>query len=370
MKKKFYVLMCLATMLAGVTAVKASDDGFLAIDSESALDECINKSSACRLASNLELNSAKSINGEVILDLNGYTLTADSNLSRKSGLITINRGGKLTVMDSKGTGKISGGSTDKVYAAINLLNDTNNSGGDAEFVLNGGTVEGFYYGIVGNGNMNNTRITINDGTVKAMNKEDSAGIYHPQVGSLVINKGTVSGGSGIEIRSGNLTVNGGTITGIATNFNKVANSGGTTTNGVGIVVAQHVTKNPIKVVINDGKISGQYAFYEWNPQNNSADDLSKIKLQIDGGNFTSLKARVDSVYSQNFTKFISNGTFNTSVSQYLTDDAKVASKETSETTKNGEVKDKKSNKIAVTITVILGLASALGIILYLKKRVI
>ena len=177
----------------------------------------------------------------------------------------------------------------------------------AELIVESGTIEGYYYGIVGNGKNHNSKITINGGTILGLNEEDSVGIYHPQKGTMVINGGTIKGGTGIEIRSGNLTINNGTIEGVASKFLKMKNSNGSTTNGVGVAVAQHTTKNSITVNINDGNISGQYAFYEWNPQSNSRTDLDKISLSIKGGKFTGVADGVSTVYSEDFKNFISGG---------------------------------------------------------------
>lgn len=326
MKKiRFYILFSIAVLFLGISAVKASDDGFIDILNEASFDECIKNQGLCRIMSNLTFTSKKEIDKEVIIDLNGYIIVASDDLKLNSGLIAVNRGGKLTINDSGKNGKISTGTGDNVWAAIQVLKD-NLSSSPAELIINGGTIEGYYYGITGNGNYNNSVITINDGVIKGLNKEDSAAIYHPQEGTLIINNGTIKGGTGIEIRSGSLTVNNGMIEGIAPKFVKMVNKSGTTTNGVGIAVAQHVTKNPINVVVNDGNIKGQYAFYEWNPHENSEDELEKIQIHLNGGNYIGLATGVHAVYSEDLKNFISGGRYNTDVSEYLTEDAKLAAK--------------------------------------------
>ena len=90
-----------------------------------------------------------------------------------------------------------------------------NTPDDAEkssLVVNGGTIEGLWYGVLGNGSYDNTSITLNGGTVRATDPDDNAGIYHPQQGDLVINEGAiVEGKVGVQMGAGNLVVNGGTI---------------------------------------------------------------------------------------------------------------------------------------------------------------
>lgn len=314
-KKTCILLLSLFSIFLKIHNVNASDNGAFKINDEESFDACLENASICQLTDHLNIKSKKRITHDTTIDLNGYTIIADPSLQLKSGFLTVDRKAKLTIEDTKKNGKISTGKEGNVWAAIQMIQD-NHSTEVAELIVNGGTIEGYYYGIVGNGTMHNTKITINGGTIKGLNAEDSVAIYHPQKGELIINNGTISGGTGIEIRSGNLTVNNGTISGIAPKFVKMVNTNGTTTNGVGISIAQHTTKNPIKVAIHNGDIQGQYALYEWNPHNNSQEDLAKINMHIYGGNFTGLAQGVHTVYSQDFTHFISGGKFNTDVSEY------------------------------------------------------
>lgn len=370
-KKYFYILVFIVGMFLNISVVNASDNGdFFPVENEETLEKCLNEESTCRLTSDVNIGSRKSISGNVILDLNGHSIIADDSLKLTAGLILINRGGKLTIVDQTGTGKISTGPGGNVWAAIQLLN--NKEGSDyAELVVNGGTIEGYYYGITGNGTLHNSKLTINDGTIKGLNTEDSVGIYQPQDGEVTINGGNISGGTGIEIRSGSLTVNNGDIRGVAPKFVKTANKSGSTTNGVGIAIAQHTTKKAINVAVNGGEISGQYALYEWNPHNNSQDDLKKISLRIFGGEFTSLAENGKTIYSQDFTSFISGGKFTPKLTEYLTDDANVVSKnENDDEVLKGYNKDRKNVNLAkITIVVlVIGAIGTTGVIYYRGKK--
>ncbi len=316
-----FIVVC---FLLHAVLVNASDDGFIEVSDEESLDRCLTMS-LCRLTNDFDLSTEKVVTEDLVLDLNGHTILPESSLVVHAGLFSVNRGAKLTINDSKGTGKISSGLNGNVWAAISLTKD-NDSTNLAELEVNGGTIEGYYYGIVGNGTRHNTKVTINDGIIKCNNIQDCTAIFQPQQGELIIKNGTISGGTGIEIRSGSLTVYNGTIEGLDESFSKMSNGSGTTTEGVGIAVAQHTTKNEINVRITGGNIRGQYAFYEWNAQKNSKEDLNKISIRIEGGNFTGLASGVKAVYSEDFTNFISGGKFNTSVSEYLTNDANVVSK--------------------------------------------
>ena len=342
-KLKYFLLIILILPLK----IWASGNDITEVASQYALETCLKKGAVCKLTDDIVMNYTMGVQGETILDLNGHTIAPSAELKVSGGLIVVEKRSRLTINDSTGKGLITtGASNQNVWAAIQLLKETTTENGTTELIVNGGTIEGYYYGIVGNGNKNNTKITINQGNIKGINTTDSVGIYQPQIGDIIINGGTIKGGTGIEIRSGNLTVHNGTIEGIAPNFTKTTNSNGSTTNGVGITIAQHTTKNPINVVIQDGKISGQYAFYEWNPHNNSQVDLDKIHINIRGGDFKSNANDKNAIYSQNFKKFITGGKFNTPVTEYLDDNAQVTSKiiENEET-------NHKNNKIWIFLTI-------------------
>lgn len=355
MKKVNTFILFFICFLFCNTIVKASgSEEFFKVASEQDLSECISNQSMCELTADINLSMRKEISKPVIIDLNGHTLSPQKDLEVHAGLIRVGHGAKLTIIDTKGTGKISTGDNKEVWAAIDLADKTE-SDKVAELVVNSGTIEGFYYGITGNGDAHNTKITINGGTIRALNADDSVGIYHPEKGTLEINNGTIVGGSGIEIRSGNLTVNGGNITGNAKEFLKMSNSNGTTTQGVGIAVAQHVTKNDLNVKINNGNISGIYGLYEWNPQNSDA--IDKVKMQIVNGDFKATSADGAAVYSADFTNFISGGKFNTDVKKYLTENAETTMKTVNITDAKTE---EKQSPIIYILACLLVLAGAAG----------
>ena len=169
----------------------------------------------------------------IVLDMNGYSIKG-ANADYKNICVS----GKLTLMDSKEN------STGKIYAETPYqdgvydkpLVEVNNDGvfvmesghinsvhaGNRQFVIgayynstviiNGGTIESGWYAINGsNDEYHNTTITINGGTL--VSTSDYA-ISHPQSGTLTIDKDAVVYGAGgaIDMKRGNLVVNGGIMT--------------------------------------------------------------------------------------------------------------------------------------------------------------
>ena len=206
------------------------------------LQEAVNAATAGQtvtVINDVDMTSGKNITvkagQDIVLDMNGHSIKG-ANADYKN----IHVFGKLTLKDSKenSTGKIysedpykSGVDKALIYVDNNgafvmesghintvLPNSVNNgqfavgSFENSTVTINGGTIEGGYSAITGFGDpTDNTTITINGGTLIC--PMDYA-IYHPQPGKLTVNKGaTIYGGAGaICMKSGELEINGGTLT--------------------------------------------------------------------------------------------------------------------------------------------------------------
>lgn len=179
--------------------------------------------------SNLEVH--KWLN--IVLDMNGHSIKG-ANADHKNICVS----GILTLKDSKEN------STGKIYAETPYqdgvydkpLVEVNNGGefvmesghinsvpaGNHQFVIgayynskviiNGGTIESGWYAINGsNDEYQSPTITINGGTLVSTS---SYAISHPHSGTLTINSGAVVYGAGgaIDMKRGNLVVNGGIMT--------------------------------------------------------------------------------------------------------------------------------------------------------------
>jgi hypothetical protein len=243
-----------------------------------------------------------------VIDLAGHKIEYTGATTLTSGVLLVHNGAILTINDSSDpdAGAIVAGN--KAYAAIALTKAGDNAANPAVLTVNGGTLTGYYYAIVGNGSRHNTITTINGGILNATCPGDNLGIYHPQNGTLTINNGAITAYSAaIEMRAGTLVINGGTFTATAPTFTCNANGSGTTTEGAAIAIAQHTTKKDIAVTINGGEFNGVKAINESNPQVN--DPAPQVNMTVTDGEFNGAVETVD------VNNFVSGGTFNAPVAE-------------------------------------------------------
>ena len=138
------------------------------------------------------------------------------------------------------------------------------------------------------------------------------GLYLAGVANTTVNGAKITGGTtAIEIRAGELTVNGGKFKSTAAGYKCDPNGNGTTTEGAALAIAQHTTKKDIKVTVNDGTFEGIKALNESNPQAN--DPAPQVTLAVKDGTFDGEVSVTDA------SKFITGGTFSTDPSAYVAD---------------------------------------------------
>lgn len=251
------------------------------VSDETELRSAFSAGGSIKLINSITLGDGVEVDKTVTLDLNGHTITNASSGFTKDYLIAVKYGGQLTVTDtSEGKNGAITTWTEAVYCGIKMTvkGDTYTDANYAELTVTEGTIQGYYYGISGNGKRSHTRITINGGTVHGYYSNDSTGIYQPQGDStLTINGGTISGATGVEVRSGTLSVSGGTITGTGSHYSYTPNTNGTTTLGAGIAIAQHTTKNAISVTLTGGTVTGKKAVSVVDAQNN---DMGNVAIGV------------------------------------------------------------------------------------------
>ena len=193
-----------------------------------------------------------------------------------------------------------------VYGTLKSVKDTKGAGGHALYI--NGTIKAT------DGNVPHF---ILDGAT--LITEDGNGMYLAGYAETEIKDSTITssseGSTGIEIRAGKLKISGDTvITGGSGEFTVTPNGNGSTTGNVALAVVQHTTKLPLAVVIEDGRFIGGAAMFEQNAQNNDAEAIKKINIEVTGGECRG------QIYSENIDSFIHSGNFSSPVNRdYLAD---------------------------------------------------
>ena len=331
MKKglKLFTFGCVLMSAVGAN-VKADEAG---ITDGGLLETCVATSgNVCVLSKDIELVNTVTIAKDVVIDLAGHKITSsvattfqlnagkvvikDSANNSESG---IEVSGEAFRMGTKGN---TSDSKDTTVLTIEKDVDVISTN-DSCVVVYAGTLntagnivskDGEYATITGSGNPGNggTVINITDGIVT---HEKDVAVYHPQVGKLTISGGTVTGSTGVEIRSGDLIVTGGTIIGTDVPVDKKPNGNGSTTDGAGVAIAQHTTEEKINVSISGGTIKGYSALYESNVQGTIEENSTDIVIEITGGTFEAINGGKDAVYSEDVTGFVKGGKFSTDITK-------------------------------------------------------
>lgn len=279
MKKILAVAIALVMVLA-LTPMIASANVTEVFD-ETGLIAAMNAGGNVQLGANISIDDAKIPNftSAVVLDLYGHTMTFNA-----SDIKFVGENASLTVQDTSvtGTGKISSTGGWCLCA-----------GGGAEMIINSGTIEAVYYGlfvytdaeltvnggsvlvsgagcqaICGNGTAGsgNTVITINGGVIETEYEHDnksveSLAIYHPQAGTLNINGGQITGGTGITMVAGTLNMTGGTVTGTANGSPVYNNSNGSKGSGSALcLISNDDYAGNIVVNIEGGVLNSCYTY--------------------------------------------------------------------------------------------------------------
>ena len=165
-----------------------------------------------------------------VFDLGGHTLSGGSSAATQ--VLTV--GVPMTIQN----GTIEYASNNTKYGAVKTLADVTFG---SDLVVRGGkgygvwtegygrtlTVNGTVqsdgsYAITGNGasvggNVDECNIVVNDGAkIEARN---GIGIYHPQLGTVTVKGGEITGSTGVQLCAGKLSMSGGSITSTGDDFN-------------------------------------------------------------------------------------------------------------------------------------------------------
>ena len=363
MKKILATILALVLALGLTATVWAEGEGtasgsmtgveFLA----KAKDGVITLTGDVTLTSTLEITNGNN----VTIDLNGNTVTS----SLSTAIKVFN--GYLTVKNTANTsGKIS--ATGEAFRLVGNNNPATweSASTPAELVIEKGVEvessadcsvylygkgakvdvygklvsKGIYATIQGQGTIDNrqnnsgTEIFIYEGA-EVIHTGAAGAIYHPQVGTLTVMGGTITGGDvAVEIRRGTLNISGGTFTSNSNTFVCMPNTSptsGSTASGVAVAIAPHGAVGElgkeVKVNITGGTFNGIYGLYQADPDNRTEQGVN-IDIDVSDGKFVSTGTYTQgdtvygaAVYSEDVTNFISGGTFSSDVSAYAGNNA-------------------------------------------------
>ena len=353
----------LATILALVMALglcTVSWADITTVSNEKELKDAVAGGGEIKLAGSFELSKSLEIKDgkRVTIDLNGNTLTAKDNLAtaiKVSNDYLIVKNTATTNGKVVATGeafRLAGNNNPATWASTStpaeLVIEKGvevESGGDCSVYLYGKGAKvdvygklvskGIYATIQGQGsidskhNNSGTEIVIHEGA-EVIHTGAAGAIYHPQVGTLTVMGGTITGGDvAIEIRRGTLNISGGTFTSNSDTFMCATNTSptnGSTASGVAVAIAPHGAVGElgkeVKVNITGGTFNGIYGLYQADPDNRTKQGVS-IGIDISNGKFVSTGTYTQgdtvyggAVYSADVDNFITGGTFSSDVSAY------------------------------------------------------
>ena len=320
-------------LVVGIIGIFAATTGVNALEVKdfNELNACLTNAEeiTCTVTNNISLENSITVEGDKTLDLNGYTITSTFKESNAGNIVTSY---KLTIKDSKGNGKFDASTSDG-YAFYARDGGT--------LILESGEIVSSYAPFTGNNTTGDMNFIVNGGTLTAL---AGAAIYMPGQVTLEINDGTLNGG--INIRMGQVTINGGNIinnnpknidpiedyydfSGNVFLSDAIAVMGGTYTSD------NTEYSNSLNMIINGGnfesEIGNALTIYALGRVEQD------LNLTINGGTFNGKEISVavetpetlelnDEAYSKvnNDVKVvITNGTFNSNVESLLTDGYKV-----------------------------------------------
>ncbi|MCQ2348095.1 MAG: hypothetical protein MJZ65_02790, partial [Paludibacteraceae bacterium] len=146
-----------------------------------------------------------------------------------------------------------------------------------------------------------------------MTSTQGCAIYWPGSGTVNISgENTVISGAetAVEIRAGELNINGGSLTSTYDGFVCDRNGNGITTKGAALAIAQHTTKQPITVNISGGHFKGNYPISQCNPQENEAEYVALLNIEVTGGYFWADNGTSIISHTEDRRLFLKGGVYN------------------------------------------------------------
>ena len=216
--------LCMLLTLLPTAALATGDEESTTPGTSPATTLPESENGVIKLTENVALSDTTSISADTTLDLNGYTVSAETTV------LSVTNGAKLIVQDSSAgkEGKIS--STNSAgYAAVQLNAGrlvlesgciTSTQYGVSVFegstaTINGGSITSEYACLSGNNTKGDMNFIVTDGTLTSAKSE---AIYMPGQTTLDVSGGVIKGG--ISARMGQIKISGGEIYGMTSTQEK------------------------------------------------------------------------------------------------------------------------------------------------------
>lgn len=304
-----------------------------------------------KLIGDVEVENKVAINSgkNIVLNLNGFDVTSNSYYVFDVGNAKFNITGKGAIIENVADGYApiiarGSGKDESDYTVITVGEDVTLKGDYSGIFIAKDIADGYKnYGLVINikgtidvsdvGPNNYCGIYINgqntntEGNVAAMNLDGAkiigakTGIYAAGYGKWNIKDSEIAAeNSAVEIRAGEVAINGGRYSASKVPTATTPNGNGSTTEGAGIAVAQHTTALPIDVTVKGGTIEGYTGLLVTNPENSGNAD--KVKVTVEGGSFKTIKGGTNSIAREDnaaeMTLLVNGGYFSdSSADNYL-----------------------------------------------------
>ena len=249
---------------------------------------------------------SSSVGAEVVLDLNGHTLSYNG---ANRYYATLNVYTKVTIkngtVEYKGTKR---GAIDLVgQGDLTIESDVTINGGDgfaiftsgtSKLTVNGKVTANGNYAIAGNGSkdaggyIDSCDITVNDGATISAPK--GVAIYHPEKGTVTINGGEISGHTGVQMCSGELIINDGSAITVNGNAVPKTENDGAILDGAAIsIINRNYPGGTPKATITGGTFkaigTGALALKVYDYTNNTVAEWTNAGdyVNVSGGTFSS-----------------------------------------------------------------------------------
>lgn len=321
-----------SSLTDAITAVD-NDQTIVILDSYTMQDSCNHPVTGTAKENSVSVNNGKTFS----IDFNAKTVTGKMYI--QSGFVTL-KNGVFGGLDQ--TINIYGNTEDIKYNSVTIeegMTITTATDGYGIILRDRGPQK-MYYGTTVNVNgtisagnsgifvmgniINAPENTMNPMSVfvgsTAVINADGIAINQNGLSYVVINNGATLSAvkTAVEVRAGELEINGGTFQASASPTSFSPNGSGSSTVGAAVAIAQHTTKQPIYVEINGGTFTAYTALNEADPQTNN---LKNVSIVVNGGTFNRLANQESGVVVNSNSKVlaISGGTFDTDPSRYVAD---------------------------------------------------